>query len=67
MAPATAQLEASFSRMLRLAAKLGRVEALAALVAGLQAGGDPVELIEGMLAYERMMLDARADRQNRRQ
>ena len=53
--------------MLRLAANLGRIEALAGLVDGIRAGGDPVELIEGMLAFERMILDTEAARRERQQ
>ena len=59
------QIAGSLSRMLRLAERLGRVGALEALVAGLREGGDVETLIMAMLAYERMMNDAEAERRAR--
>src|SRR3954454_8052468 len=51
-------LEQTFERVTRLAVKLGRIEALKALLAGIREGGDVITLIEAMLAYERMAMDA---------
>ena len=59
------QLEASISRQLLLAAKLGRVQALKALADGIAAGGDPITLLEGLLAYEKLVMAAERDRRER--
>lgn len=63
----TEALENTFGRVVVMAQRLGRVQALQGLVDGIQAGGDPLTLIEGMLAYEKIAEAAEADRRARQQ
>lgn len=59
------QIADTFGRVIMLAQRLGRVQALQGLVDGIRAGGDAVELIEAMLAFEKLMHEGEGERRDR--